>query len=211
MSRYIAAIVLLSAASSACGKVTLDDPASPPIDAQGPVSDASPVLPDAPYAPDAHDVPDAQAVADAPPPPDAGPPCLEGEAQIQNPETGACYLLFTATPRGWVGARDACQALDPPAHLVTVTSAAEHALTIELAGPFDVWLGANDRTAEGDLRWVSGEPFDFFAWASGEPNNGGTSGTEEDCVFLFGSQAPRAGGWDDRGCSSQNAYVCERD
>lgn len=211
MPRHIAVIVLLSAASgAACGKVTLEGPAGA-ADAQVPVVDASrPAQPDAQAAIDAQARPDAQVPPDAAPP-DARAACLDGDLQREDPVTGACYMLFTTTAVGWVAARDACEALEPPAHLVTVTTAEEHALTVEMVGATNAWLGASDRALEGDFRWVTGEAMDFDAWASGEPNNGGTSGTEEDCALLLVSDASRPGTWDDRPCGGSRAYLCERE
>jgi hypothetical protein len=204
--RYIGVIVCVSAASgAACGKVTLEGPADP-VDAQVLVGDASPLQPDArPPAPD------AQAVPDAAPPPDARALCIDGDLQREDPVTGACYMLFTTTPLGWVAARDACEALAPPAHLVSVTTAEEHGLAFEMIGARSVWMGASDRALEGEFRWVTGEPMLFTAWAPGEPNNGAPSTTPENCAILLNDDATRPGTWDDRACGSTRAYLCERE
>lgn len=197
MSRLLPATVLLFAvACAACGDVTLKDP-DVPVDAP----DARPEAPDAqPGGPDAR-------APDAGPPPDASPPCIDGDAQAQDPETGACYMLFT-TGLNWFDARDACTGLAPSAHLATLTSFAENDLMLDLTVGLDTWMGATDANIEGQFVWVTGDLVQFELWADGEPNNGGgTNG--EDCALLLNAD-DRPGSWDDRGCGNFLPYVCER-
>lgn len=213
--RYIGAIVLLSASGAACGKVTLDNPGDP-VDALVPVEDARPVPADARApAPDARNTPDARVAPDAATPPDAGTPCDDGEIQRRDPVTGRCYMLFQTARVSWFNAREACEDLVPPAHLVTVTSAEEHALAIELSGMTNVWMGAHDRVdqgaEEGVFAWITGEPMDYQAWADGEPNNGAPDGPDEDCAILLNNDQTRPDSWDDRVCGSTRAFLCERD
>jgi len=210
-------ILFLSAASgAACGKVKLDDPDGP-VDAQVPGGDARPGQPDARQpAPDAQAAPDDARVArDAALPPDAGPPCDDGNRQRTDPATGACYMLFTTTQLDWFDAGDACEELNPPAHLVTVTSADENALAVELADTINAWMGAHDLVdqgaEEGAFEWITGEPMVFTAWAEGEPNNGNPDGEDEDCAVLLVTDVDRPDSWDDRRCGSTQAYLCERD
>jgi hypothetical protein len=159
------------------------------------VADADPVAPDAPVIPDATPPTDG-------PPPDAAP-CVEGVSNAVDPATGHCYMAFA--PGGgvdWIAAVDACAALSPPGHLVTISSAEENAIILPLIGG-EPWLGANDATTEGVWVWVTGEPFAFQSWASGEPNDGDGG---EDCM------ARRAGGnWDDKDCGGGRDYICERE
>lgn len=207
-------LVLLSAiACGACGDVTLPD--SPAVDAQPGTLDAQPGTPDAqpgtldaqPGTPDAQlGAPDAR-VPDAGTPPDARPPCVEGNAQIEDPDTGACYTLFT-TPITWNAAAAACASLGPTAHLVALTSLAEHELVLDLTVGFEAWLGATDASFEGEFVWVTGELVEFDVWAANEPNNGGTNG--EDCAIMLGL-GTRVGFWDDRACGAALPYVCERE
>jgi hypothetical protein len=210
MSRALAILVPLSAmACAACGKVVLNDPGS---DAQVPVPDAATGTPDAATdTPDARvSVPDAR-VPDAaqPPPPDARPACIEGDAQSEDPDTGACYMLFT-TLVTWEQARLACAELGPTTHLITVTSAEEHALMVALAGVREVWMGATDAAVEGTFSWVTGEPFGFVGWAIGEPNDSDVNAGGEDCAILINIGDVRPGTWDDRACAKVFGYLCER-
>ena len=47
---------------------------------------------------------------------------------------------------------------------------------LEEAGIENAWLGASDLNSSGGYQWVTGERFDFAAWAIGEPNR--TNGEE---------------------------------
>jgi hypothetical protein len=206
MPRFFPAIVLASAvACAACGDVTLKDPDVP--DARAGAPDAREGTPDA-----REDVPDARPgitpdarVPDAGTPPD--PSCVGGDDQRVHPETGACYLLFTEA-RTWMEAVFICASLGSDTHLAALTSVDEHAVVVDLATDFDVWLGATDSNFEGQFVWITGELVDFEVWADGEPNNGGTNG--EDCAILINSDT-RAGSWDDRPCEVALPYVCERE
>lgn len=124
-------------------------------------------------------------------------------------------MLFAAARLGWVAARNACEALEPPAHLVTVTSVEENTLAAEMAGTINAWMGAHDLVdqgaAEGEFEWITGEPMEFTAWAEGEPNNGGPDGVGEDCAILIVTDPSRPDSWDDRRCGATQAYLCERE
>jgi hypothetical protein len=131
------------------------------------------------------------------------------EADQWDPSVGAIefeghrYKLFD-TPLRWHDADRACGELG--GHLVTITSAAENEFVRGLAreGNHCVWLGVTDRKVEGVWEWVTGEPFDFSAWARGEPNN--HMGGEHYGVMW----RTRTGStWNDTEATNRNAYVCE--
>lgn len=104
-------------------------------------------------------------------------------------------------PVTWSVAVAGCASLS--AHLVTVTSAEERAFVS--ANTFgNLWGGATDAATEGTFTWVTGEPFVFTAYQTGEPNNAGAAG--EDCLEL-GTIL----GWNDRACTDLRGYVCEID
>jgi hypothetical protein len=67
--------------------------------------------------------------------------------------------------------------------------------------PRNLWIGATDAVVEGTWVWVTGEPWSYMAWATGEPNDSG------DCLWFWYATLA---GWDDTDCASQNAYLCER-
>jgi hypothetical protein len=63
-------------------------------------------------------------------------------------------------------------------HLVTVASATEwETIRMALGDAFatlDLWMGATDELVEGEWAWVTGEPFLYQLWSSGEPNGSGS-------------------------------------
>lgn len=209
MPRSLPAIALVLAfACAACGDVTVKDPDVPAVDARADLPDARDGVPDA-GGDDVFDArvgPDAQ-VPDPGIPPDANPACSGGDAQREDPVTGACYMLFS-TPRTWNEALFACASLGSGTQLAVVTSLDEHAIVVDLTPGLEVWLGATDANFEGRFVWITGELVEFEVWADGEPNDGGMSG--EDCAILINT-GDRAGSWDDRPCGVALPFVCERE
>lgn len=177
------AVVVIFAAG--CGGGTIGDP---PIEQQ---ADARPPAPDAIPA---VDLPDAH-------------PCTGGDARMTDPDTGICYV-YVAAITTWSLAQADCVARGGT--LVVPTSSIEVALAAELpTTPLtlpDAWIGGTDAAVEGTFTWVTGEALAYTNWRAGEPNNGGTSGTQEDCVAL---EADTAGTWDDRPCGREYPYICE--
>jgi hypothetical protein len=180
IARLVVCMVAV-AALAGCGTVTV---AEPDAVADAPVADA-PVA-DAPIA----DAPGADAM-----------PCTQGEAQVEDPATGHCYMLFLAS-ENWTTARDLCAAVSPDTHLATITSQAEHDLVRPLIGSRDVWIGANDLAQTGTWAWITGEPFDYTNWDGGQPND-----ATEHCVRADGDYGGR---WHDDGCGDRWPFLCER-
>jgi hypothetical protein len=124
-----------------------------------------------------------------------------------------CLMLFTATPRNWTDANNAC--LNAGAHLAVLDTATKHSAAKALAGTNNAWIGLTDIATENQFRWVDNTPFSFTAWDPNEPSNG-AGVYEEDCVVIAGA---RGGDWDDRPCSPQianapagcctYAYLCQ--
>jgi hypothetical protein len=69
-------------------------------------------------------------------------------------------------------------------------------------GGGDWWIGADDLAQEGQFEWTDGTPFDYTAWADGEPNNWGEV---ENCAHLWSWSG---GPWNDLDCNSSIYYVC---
>jgi len=69
-----------------------------------------------------------------------------------------------------------------------------------------VWIGVNDRAAEGSWVTSSGVPLAFTNWCSGEPNNLG----DEDCGELVCWRDRPCGCWNDGRCYADLLYVCEK-
>ena len=70
----------------------------------------------------------------------------------------------------------------------------------------DVWLLGTDAQSEGLWTWGGTEALTFAKWRTGEPNNGG-GGTPENCMIM---QSNQGGVWDDRPCTQQLSYLCQR-
>lgn len=89
------------------------------------------------------------------------------------------YEVVFSEGVSWTNARTAAQSLPGGGwDLATITSAAEDAFVAGLlpaspAARSHFWIGANDVAAEGTFVWVTGEPFAYTNWWSGEPNNAG--------------------------------------
>ena len=102
--------------------------------------------------------------------------------QILAPTGGIAWTDAKAASedRAWMGA---------PGHLVTITSQEEWDFILANFPHSYTWIGLSDADWEGNFRWVTGEPFEFSAWATGpqEPNNAGN----EDYVHY----ASRSTGW----------------
>ena len=90
-------------------------------------------------------------------------------------------------------------------NLVSIGSTVEQAFVqstlaaLPQGGP--VWIGLNDRAAEGIFVWTDGTPFSFANWAQGEPNN---SAGDEDCVQMIFN-----GTWNDARCTLAGVALLE--
>jgi Lectin C-type domain len=106
-------------------------------------------------------------------------PTLNGFTS-QNNYNGHSYYRSTGSMT-WTDARQAC--LNMGGHLVTVTSPAENNFIFNLWP--NGWIGLTDEVVEGQWRWVTGEPFSWSNWNSGEPNN---SNNEDYIQFVGGGR-----------------------
>jgi len=159
---------------------------------------------------------DARTQIDAPAAADASPDvrlCAGGDARATDPSTGSCFVYFSA-PTSYPDAEAACAAFG--AKLAVIKSAQTNAVVRSLVGQTDAFVGADDRDVEGTYRWLGdvNDPVSagYTNWRSGEPNNGGSSSGNEDCMIIEGDED---GTWDDRPCTLQAsgsgvyAYVCQ--
>jgi hypothetical protein len=94
-------------------------------------------------------------------------PTLTGFTNQQN-YNGHSYYRSTSSMT-WTAARQACANMG--GYLVTVTTPAENNFIFNLWS--DGWIGLTDEVVEGQWRWVTGEPYTWGNWNSGEPNNAG--------------------------------------
>lgn len=127
-------------------------------------------------------------------------PSAETAAPILNPTNGHYYQLVEVDGPGmnWYEAKNAAAATvhnGIHGHLATVTNPQEETFLVNNFPeiyPEYVWLGASDEASEGDWLWITGEPWAYTNWASGEPNGG----AYENCLD-YGDYEP---GWNDENC-----------
>jgi hypothetical protein len=106
-------------------------------------------------------------------------PVMTGFTNQQN-YNGHSYYRSTGSML-WTDARTACTNMG--GHLVTSTSLAENNFLFSLWP--DGWIGLTDEVTEGTWRWVTGEPYSWSYWNSGEPNN---SNNEDYTQFVGGGR-----------------------
>ena len=131
--------------------------------------------------------------------------CADGD--LKDPVTHHCYR-FVELKAHWQAAENDCVAWGGPTgmgHLVSIASAEEQELVQQLGSGTERWIGATDIATEETYVWIDGTPFGFDNWRSGEPNNDGTNGGEEDCAEIEDD-----GRWDDQSCDKAKRYICER-
>jgi uncharacterized repeat protein (TIGR02543 family) len=69
-----------------------------------------------------------------------------------------------------------------------------------------LWIGATDEVVEGTWKWVTGEPFVFTLWETGQPDNGSNS----DYAAVAGDLGGTSGKWYDyRATTSRDGYILE--
>ena len=150
-------------------------------------------------------------------------------AECQSPWTSldipgqpsGCYL-FHGFKSSWYDSKRECK--QSGGHLVEIDSLQEQeALIGELerqgllgsdAPVFAFWIGLTDIFHDGTWVWDhQGQPLNFSAWASGEPNN--MAGVQH-CVAM--NIRRERGMWDDVGCEYEgdgefdsNGHICEAD
>jgi cysteine-rich repeat protein len=122
-------------------------------------------------------------------------------------DDGHVYDLNGNEGGGFEEARTGCAGLGVGRHLATLdqefSAVHEHFL-----GQPTYWIGMSDLTEEGTFQWLTGEPVLVTHFLAGEPNSGGDSGLDEDCV----DERPTFEGWNDEDCGQGgNAGLCERE
>lgn len=118
-----------------------------------------------------------------------------GTSFIKNPTNGHSYKLTDLL--GWSEAEN--QAIQLGGHLVTINNREEE---LWLRGQFGtnayLWIGFNDIGSEGNWQWASGEAASYTNWWTGEPNNHGGDGIEEDAAIMnWATPGPYGDGWND--------------
>jgi hypothetical protein len=144
-------------------------------------------------------------------------PCLPDAGCVKQTLGGHEYF-FCPTLRTWDDARTKCQ-LQLAGDLVHIDDAAENTFVKNNTGG-DAWIGASDKTTEGNWRWMDGDVQFWMGaqtgtvvgglynnWEPGsEPNN---SGGTQNCGVIWKTGAAGIGTWDDDTCTMTKRFVCE--
>lgn len=69
-----------------------------------------------------------------------------------------------------------------------------------------LWIGATDEAVEGTWTWITGKPFVFTQWETGQPDNGSNS----DYAAVAGDLGGNSGKWYDyRAATNRDGYILE--
>ena len=126
-------------------------------------------------------------------------PCPSGWTFLEN---GGCYLAGIEEETSFDDALAYCD--ENGGILAEPTDSALQSALQSLMGYKEWWIGATvDTESEGNFIWMSGAPWSYTNWNSGEPND---YGDEEDCVVSTSD-----GKWHNVACGFHNAYpLCQR-
>jgi len=130
------------------------------------------------------------------------------------------FYEAVAAPWGITWSNASVMASNKGGYLATITSSNENAFVFALANQdtnlwyhssanawWGPWLGGfqppGSLEPAGGWQWITGEPFTYTNWTSGQPNNNG--GGPEDHLQI-GGQASRAGTWNDL-ASTNSTYA----
>eukprot|EP01084_Bolivina_argentea_P311790 539750_1 len=75
----------------------------------------------------------------------------------------------------------------------------------------ECWIGFSDISNEGSYVWESGQPVTWFNWASGEPNDGGST-RSDDCGKIYSNSygvTSKRQKWDDEHCTHTEIILCD--
>lgn len=115
------------------------------------------------------------------------------------------YYKYYSNDLNWYEAKQYCEELG--GHLVSITSKEENNFIFKRIIKKvnkNVMIGLSDAHEEGTWEWVTGEPFNYSNWSSGEPNNE----FNEDYVLMNSDN----GKWNDGHLERENwNFICEWD
>jgi hypothetical protein len=88
-------------------------------------------------------------------------------------------------------------------HLAAIRTIEEQKEVVSLGISKDYWLGGTDSKIEGQWEWITGEPFTYNNWRSGEPNNLGI----ENYLMMGGGSIDNQ--WNDSNGDALVGYILE--
>ncbi len=147
--------------------------------------------------------------------------------EIAEGGNGHFYEVVLSGPISWPEADS--EAKDRGGYLATLTSLAENEFVFSLVDNDEFWMPfpqyninlgpliggfqpPGSPEPDGNWQWVTGEPFTFTNWHSGEPSNFGLEGAEDALQFYNSPFDHRAGTWNDTTGDASSlalAYVVE--
>ena len=107
----------------------------------------------------------------------------------------------------WDQARTSCRC-QYGGDLLSVTSAEESQWVVSnplTVASGNVWIGLSDYAVEGDYKWEDGTTFSWTNWLSGQPSDGDSTDTMQDCVVV----RQLDGTWADNDCATTKEYLCQ--
>jgi hypothetical protein len=110
------------------------------------------------------------------------------------------YGRFEVIPGNFTWDQAKADAESRGGHLATFTSNAEWQTVATMLSAYPsqiLWLGATDREVEETWRWVTGEPWSFYTWGQGQPDNSG----DEDRLSIWMAEDGSSPGWNDFGAA----------
>ncbi len=130
--------------------------------------------------------------------------CHSSHSQVVDSSTGHMYIIVTAATT-WPEAE--ADAESRGGTLATITSQHEQDFIASHAASAGgvLFIGATDEGHEGVWQWVTGEPWAYSNWFSGEPNNGGS---RENVAVLSSELGYR---WNDVALDKRHGYIIEID
>lgn len=122
---------------------------------------------------------------------------------------GHTYAYYD-TACSWEQANEYCRSMG--GHLVTITSAEEQAKVEQIMSEGTMqgyWIGSKRTASGGDFAWITGEPFEYTKWHTGQPDY---YLGNEDYLMIYRSSKY----WNDLDNLSDNisgkcGYICEWD
>ncbi|XP_056307509.1 ladderlectin-like [Danio aesculapii] len=117
-----------------------------------------------------------------------------------------CFKFFNEY-KTWAEAEKQC--VDLGGNLASIQSEVTHNFLLaylkrQEKGITRTWIGAHDATQVDIWFWSDGSKFEYSAWHSGEPNNGGNA---ERCAEMgFGDELR----WNDARCETRLNFICYR-
>ena len=90
--------------------------------------------------------------------------------------------------------------------MASIDSVEVNTFVSDLSGTVNkTWIGGTDVATEDTWTWSDGSTWSYLNWKTLQPNNGGTSGTAQNCVSMNTD-----GAWDDVDCTSTRQYMCAK-